>query len=214
MQTQKAMRFHSWALGLSAGVIPTSFDYSVGYKGCRKLTKVVPLPLDPGPFTYTDNRISNSKIRIFHGLNRYGYKGTRHIERALQVLQSRYPARVEVNIVGRIPLNQYLELLKDANIVIDQTHSQYIGMNALQGMAMGKVVLSGSEQVALEAIGVDTCPVVNIVANSSDIVSKLEEFIHDPSKLLIVGEASREYVERVHGHVAVASQYLGLWGLN
>ena len=84
-------------------------------------------------------------IRALHNL----------LSRQLQPLQvelarvdviRKYSDKIDIRVVERAPLLEYLKIMQEANIIIDQCYSYGYGMNAIEALAMGKVVLSGNEE--------------------------------------------------------------------
>lgn len=189
------------------GIIPIMYDYDIGYIDFKNKKKVIPLPIDLDTIEYQEN-IMKDKIVIFHGLNREGFKGTAHIKKAMERIKERYGDLVEIIIDGKIPLNEYIQLMKRTNIVIDQANSYSYGVNAVIAMAMGKIVLSGCEQETLDTFGIKSSPIINILPDKNDIYQKLELLIENKDKFITYGKESREYVETLHDYKKVAEKYI------
>lgn len=192
------------------GIIPIGYEYAAGYNSCSNLRSCIPLPVNIQKIKYRENKI-RGKITVFHGLNRYGFKGTRHIEAAFEMLKSKYPNDVDFVIAGGVPLVEYLELLEKTNIIVDQTNSYSCGMNAAYAMAMGKIVMGGAEPETLKAYGADDSPVINILPDSKDIVRKIENLLDSRNSFAEHGWQSRKFAETYHNHVTVADQYVKTW---
>ena len=192
------------------GIIPIGYEYAVGYNSCSNLKNCIPLPINTQKIEYKENKI-NGKITIFHGLNRYGFKGTRHIEAAFESLKKKYPNDVDFIIAGGVPLAEYLELIEKTNIIVDQTSSYSCGMNAVYAMAMGKIVMGGAEPETLRAYGLEHSPVINILPDSNDIIEKIENLLDSRSNFNEHGWYSRMFIENNHDHVKVADQYIKTW---
>lgn len=194
----------------SHGVIPVMYEYDVSYTGHEKKRSLIPLPLNTRSVRYYENRPAE-KIVIFHGLNRYGFKGTRHVERAFEVLERKYSKHLELIIDGNMPLDRYLPIMQRANVIIDQTSSYSLGMNGIYALAMGKVVFGGAEPESLAAMGVTTSPVINVLPDYSSIVAEVERILDNRTEIEAIGRESREFAERVHDNVIVAEKYLKIW---
>ena len=197
-----------------AGIIPTTFDYAEAYRQfyCHreKLKITIPFPLDLKSIKYDEN-IIREKIIIFHGLNREEFKGTKYIREAMENIKKKYPNKVEIIIDGKMPLEKYKEVIAKTNILIDQCRSYGYGMNALYGMAMGKLVFSGNEPENEKEFGEKNIPVVNITPNVEDIEKKLEYYILNPELIINEGKRAREFVEKFHDSEIIAKQYLKLF---
>ena len=85
-QEKEALVFNRWVAELADGIIPIMYDYECGYADLPNLKPTVPLPINLQKYEYSENRI-HEKLMIFHGLSRYGFKGTRHVEEAFDVLE-------------------------------------------------------------------------------------------------------------------------------
>lgn len=194
------------------GIIPVMYEYEISYKGHQNLLNTIPQPINTKKVYYEEN-IVRDKLTILHAVTRYGFKGTRHVEEAYKILREKYPDKLELIIVEKMPLEKYLNVLRKANIVIDQTNSYSWGMNALYAMAMGKVVLSGSEPEALKSLGVEVSPVINIKPNAQSIVDAVEKLIDKKEDIKRIGYESRKFVEEVHDYIRVAKKYLKTWGI-
>jgi hypothetical protein len=110
-----------------------------------------------------------------------------------------------------MPFNIYLDVIKRTNIIIDQVHSFSCGMNALYGLAMGKIVLGGAMPESFPALGIENSPVINITPNVEDIVTKLEFIIEKRKKFEELGFKGRAFVEKVHNYIKIAQNYIDIW---
>lgn len=194
-----------------SGIIPITYDYSISYKnyGVNKLIKTIPICLDTQKIKYENNL--KGKIKLLHGISRSEQKGSSYILEAMQRVEKKYPDKVELIIVRQLKFDKYIEIIKKSNILIDQCKSCGYGMNALYGMAMGKLVLSGNEPENEKEFGEKNIPVVNIIPNVEDIEKKLEYYILNPELIISVGKRARKFVERFHDSKVVAKQYLKLF---
>ncbi|MBF7097818.1 glycosyltransferase family protein [Alkalibacter mobilis] len=198
-------------LKLVDGIIPVMFTYAEAYRTHEKLLRTIPLPLNVDKIQYIPQEIKNGKLTIFHGLNREESKGTKFIREAMERIKQNYPNDVEIIIDGKMPLEQYLKVLSETNVVIDQALSYEYGMNAIYSMAMGKVVLSGNEPECQQEFARYDIPVINIEPSVEDIYSKLEKLILNKKSVISIGEKSRLFVEEFHHHVKIAQQYIDAW---
>ena len=192
-------------------IIPVSYDYRVGYVGIKNLAPTIPLPIlvkDFKPYFYKENK---NKIKILYGVSRPGFKGSRYIEPALELLIKKYPEEVEVIKIIRVPFTVYIDLVADVDIVVDQALSYSYGMNALLCASMGKVTLSGAEPECLTEFNVTESPIINILPSINDIFNKLEILIKNRNLIAILSKESRFYVEKVHDAKIVAKQYISTW---
>lgn len=211
MASPPARDFNEYVAGIVNGIIPIMYEYEVGYKEHWNIKKTIPIPINTAKIPCTPN-ILQKKLVVFHGLNRYGFKGTRHVEEAFSILAKKYPDELELVIDGKMPLRSYMAIMERANIVVDQVYSHSCGVNGVLALAMGKVVLGGAEPESLHSIGVTKTPVINIEPCAADIVLKIERLLANRSDITVLGLESRAFVEDVHDYKKVARQYLDLWG--
>ena len=209
-EKKKTIRWNHTMANLVNGIIPIMYEYAQGYKEFSNLQATIPIPMNIKDITYKENVVKD-KIVIFHGLNRPGFKGTAQISQAMDIIQKRYPDKVETIIKGNMPLDDYLDLLDRTNIIIDQIYSYSYGVNAVYSLAMGKVTLSGCEPECLKEFNVENSPIINITPEVSQIVSVLEELIIHPEKVLEIGKLSRKYAEELHDYKKIAQKYIDTW---
>lgn len=209
-ESDKSLSFNKMLVDQSNGVIPVMYEYEVSYRSSNKMLSTIPLPINTKKIEYRDN-IPRGKLVIFHGLNRYGFKGTRHVEEAFKILGNKFPNDLELIIDGNMPLDQYLLLMRRTNVVIDQLNSYSLGMNGVYALAMGKVVLGGAEPQSLKSIGVHSSPVINLKPSAKSIVDAVENLLANCNELQKLGAESRKFAEAVHGHTHIAQRYIDTW---
>lgn len=210
MQSEKSLEINKKLVDRSRGVIPVMYEYEISYKDSTKRLPTIPLPVNVKKIEYRENKIIQ-KLVVFHGLNRYGFKGTRHVEEAFKILEKKYPNDLELIIDGNMSLDKYLSLMSRTNVVIDQLNSYSLGMNGVYALAMGKVVLGGAEPESLISLGVDSTPAINIIPNCRSIVQSIEEVLENRNKIAELGARSRRFAENVHDHIKVAARYVDAW---
>lgn len=191
-------------------IIPSLYEYAVGYKNNRKLYDVIPFPINLDGLEYRENKVKD-KVVIFHGLNREKSKGTPIIKKALEKVKQRYPNDVEIVIDGKMPFNDYINILKKSNLVIDQCLCYGYGINSCIAMAQGKVVLVSNKLENQKVIPSTHNPMISIDANPDDIYEKIVELISNKSQIQDIGCKSRAYVEEVHDCKLIAQKYIEAW---
>lgn len=194
------------------GVIPILYEYEIPYKklGFSNLKPLLPIPINVDKIIYKENIVSKRPL-VFHGLNRYGVKGTKHINEAFTALNKKYPNKIDFEIAGKMSQSEYLNFIEKVNISLDQTNSYSLAVNALINMAMGKVVLGGVEKEFLNAMNFTICPALNIIPNSLQIQEQLESLMFDFKKIENIGLQSRIFVEKNYNYIDVANKYLKIW---
>lgn len=210
MERDDAYAYNKKIVESSDGIIPIMYEYEKSYEGCSKRLNTIPLPVNTKSIEYRENVVGR-KLTIFHGLSRYGFKGTRHVEAAFKHLEEKYPNDLELVIDGKLPLAEYVKVMRTANVVIDQVYSHSLGMNGIFALAMGKVVLGGAEPEGLKSLGIDRTPVFNVEPTKESIIERVEELLDKRSSIPEIGFNGRCFVEKVHGHTKVAEKYISTW---
>lgn len=211
---KRKIRHHLYVISFVNKVIPVMYGYAEAWRNSKytqhcQVLKTIPLPVSCSDIQ--QRNVINGKIIVFHGITRPKVKGTPFILAALEKLQNAYPNLVECKAEGGMALTDYLEVIDKTNIQIDQACCEYVGMNGLYGMAMGKVVVGGNEPENQKEYDEYDCPIINIEPDSDKIYGVLVELIKDKEKLKELSRQSRLYVERVHDSKIVAQKYLDLF---
>ncbi len=204
------LRWNRELAAMCDGVIPVMYEYQVAYADEPHRLASIPLPVNVDKIPALRNRIGD-KLVVMHGAGRPGFKGSRHILAAFNLLEKRHPDRFEFVHVTNLPIDRYLELMKRVNVVVDQTNGYSCGMNALFALAMGKIVLGGAEPEARSLYDGGGSPVRNILPDAADIAMKLEELLDLASLFPRMGDESRQFVERHHHYLTVADRYVTAW---
>lgn len=157
---------------------------------------IVPLRIDIDRFTPIYST-QNQKPVIVHAPSNRKVKGTNQILRELQKVKIDF----ELVLVEGMTHREALEIYKRADIIIDQISVGTYGVFALEGMALGKPVITYIDDSFREAFP-DELPIVS--AEFCDLAEKVTDLIVDPEKRIRIGQKSREYVERYHDRNKVA----------
>jgi hypothetical protein len=67
------------------------YEYAVAYRNrnISNVRRTIGIPINVDEIIYNENKIKNGKLVVFHGLNRYGTKGTMHVEKAFEYLRKK-----------------------------------------------------------------------------------------------------------------------------
>lgn len=153
-------------------------------------------------------------VRFFIGIQcqRNAYKGTDIMLRALERVERRYPSRCRIRKAESVPFAEYVQLMRDSDVILDQLYSYTPAMNALEAMAHGLVVVGGGEPENYEILGEKGLrPIVNVLPDEEDVYQALCRIVESPGRLPELSRQSRQYVERHHDHVLVARRYVDCW---
>ncbi|MEZ4859137.1 MAG: glycosyltransferase [Flavobacteriaceae bacterium] len=201
---------------LLRGIIASDLDYHIPLQGNSKYLGLIPNPVNVDKIKELPLQ-RDTKISIFLGINKNNYhtKGISYFEEALAIITKKYGECVSVTISENIPYQQYINLYDQAHILLDQVLGWDQGYNALEAMAKGKVVFTGAESEFLEQYQVKEDEVcINALPDVPYLVSKLEDLIIHPEKILKIGENARSFIVKHHHYRQVAETYLKTWEEN
>jgi hypothetical protein len=172
--------------------------------GSRRLETVVidPEIIQPSYREHDPGR----PLRILHVPNHPHFKGTRYLEAAI----ARRSADSSVEFVTKSGISnaEVLDLMGDADVVVDQLIGGMFGVTALEAMARGKPVIVYLVDPSM-VLAPDECPVIN--ANPDTIDEVLGRIVVERDTLPDIGRRSRAYVERHYSINALADRLRRLY---
>jgi len=205
--------YYRWFINKIDVIVPSMYSYYVGYSWNTKLSKLIPLPGSGGNIKQ-NTKIHSQKIKVLFGVLRYDFKGAKFIYEALSRLENEFGNIVEITIVEKLSHNEYLQILKNHDILIDQCKSYDYGMNAIIGMENGLIVLSGNEKKSNEFLGYYNMenPVINITPNTNQIYDVIKSLILlEPSYLNELKNSSLSWVNKVHNLKNISDSFIELY---
>ena len=126
-------------------------------------------------------------------------------------LAKKYPDKINYTVLGGVSFEEYNKTFTDAHIFIDQCYSQDCGVNALLGLAKGKVVLSGFEDIVKNYYNIDYNPLINAIPDEYYIFSELEKIIIQPTLLTDYSTNAIEFMKSYHSAEYVLKLYEDIW---
>ncbi len=204
------IKCHRYFVSKMKKIIPANYSYYFGYREYANIAKPILLP---GSKTEVRGfKKTRKPLKILFGVTREDFKGASYIYEALDIISDEFGSEVEISIVRNLPFREYIEILNNTDILIDQCMSYSYGMNAIFSMQKGIIVLSGSEEVSMNYIGVKDCPVINIVPDGQQIANKLKDLIVLPRKDLdILKRKCVSYVQHYHNPERIAANFLKVY---
>jgi hypothetical protein len=186
-------------------IVAYAYDYYYPYSKTKWLSK---LHFSPMPVITDDLDIPQININqittILLGANKKSFKGYRLMLNAITLLKEEFKEDIIIDIPNFVSSDDWQIKLAKCSILLDQCFSYSPGMNALKGLAMGKIVLSGSEIEFEKMINVES-PIINITPNVKQIYSCLKLLITNPNLMLQYSEKSIDYVKKNHSSEIVAN---------
>ena len=196
------------------GIIACLCEYYMSYKQhYKQKLEYIPLPINLTEIE-TVNILETNKIKFFIGINkaRNEFKGTDRLYEGLVKLKAKYPDKVELTVVESLPYNEYTQLLRNSDVLLDQLYSYTPAMNGLAALAMGKILVSGAEPEMYQLLKEElNKPIINVHPSNEDIFNKLEYIVLNREKLPQLSIDGRKFVEKHHNYVNVAEKYLDFW---
>lgn len=197
------------------GIVACLYEYYAAYQSqfSEKLAYISE-PVNTDNLLFSKKTATDGKVRFFIGIqsDRHQLKGTDILLEAITKLQQAYPNQVLINKAESIPNHQYLKMMSQSDILLDQIYSYTPGMNALTAMAQGLVVVSGGEPEMYDLLGEKhNQPIINILPDKEDIYNKLENLIINKEQIPTLSENSRLFIEQHHNYLKIAQQYIDFW---
>lgn len=194
-------------------VIPGLQDYYKYYKKYANCNEIIPIAIDVDP-TVKPLVFNGYPIKIFHGWQKGKEvrKGNDIFDSVIQNIIKKYPDLVNYQIVSNVPYKEYIQLYKDSIIFLDQCYSMDRGVNALLGMAAGKIVVGGFNKDLQNHYNVADNQILLNVNNEKSVISdKIEYIINNPKVIESISKESIEFIKRYHNFDKVGSSYIEVW---
>lgn len=197
------------------GIISCLYEYYESYRPfySEKLS-YIPIPIDTASLTFKQKGTKDEKVHFFIGIqsDRDQLKGTDVLLKSAKLIEKKYSDKVKINKAENIPNTEYLKLMAQSDVLLDQIYSYTPGMNALTAMAQGLIAVSGAEPEMYSLLGEEELkPIVNILPDETDIFQKLENIVRKREELFILSNMSRKFVEKYHNTDIVAQRYIDFW---
>jgi hypothetical protein len=150
-------------------------------------------------------------LRVAHAPSKRAVKGTEAVLAAVESLRSR-GVPVELDLIEGVPNREARLRYAAADIVVDQLRIGWYGMFAIESMALAKpVVVHLDDRAAAETEEAFGLALPLVRAGESTLEDVLGGLVEARAELPELGRRSREYVERVHSHTAVARRVLEIY---
>jgi len=157
----------------------------------------------------TNKKINDSNaLKIAHPTNHRDIKGTDSLIQAVEDLKTE-GLNISLDIIEGVDINTSRSRMKQADIVVDQLLMGY-AMTALEGMALGKIVISGFDNNALykpfyENSYLSECPILR--ASPATIKDILKQLYENPQHHDAIKAATKIYCETYHSEDACVTLF-------
>lgn len=212
----------SWrkTTAMADALVACLYEYWLDYNEPPYAAKLhyIPLPMECEEMVrWCDLTTSPSHpITILIGLQpkRDFMKGAMKIATFVEEVARRHPGKVQIKYVEGVPYDEYMHLLAEADVLVDQLYSYTPSMNSLAAMARGTVVIGGGEEEYYEFIGEDTLrPIINVRPDVPDEenIATIERALFTDGMLERMAQESIQFVHKYHDYRLVAKQYEQLY---
>lgn len=196
------------------GIISSDLDYHIPYSNKKKYLGMIANPINTQKIKYYGINKSK-KISILHAINSSNKikKGNKFFEEALEIISKKFKTKISIITTYDLPYKEHLENLKKCDILLDMVYAYDQGYNALEAMAMGKIVFTGAEEEWLRLYNIkEDTVVINAVPNTMRIIEKLVWLIENPKMLKSISVNARKFIEKNHDFEKIAAKYIKTWG--
>lgn len=212
----KLADYQRYVLSNIDGAVSVLYEYHLGMEHAIGKDKVAygGIPIDVSLFEPVKLPERIEKVKLFLGRDRTRklVKGTDYLEIAAKTIVDRYPDKAELTIVENRPYAEFVQLLKQAHVVLDQIYSYTPATTALMSMAYGLNVVSGAEPEYYDFIGeYDNRPIINAPIDLDALTRTLEDVVLHPDLIAERGRKSREFVLKHNECEIVARRFLDFW---
>ena len=195
------------------GIISSDLDYHIPYFNKKKYLGMIPNPINIQKIKYYGINKSK-KLSILHAINSRNKikKGNKFFEEALEIIDKKFKSKINIITTYDLTYKEHLENLKKCDILLDMVYAYDQGYNALEAMAMGKIVFTGAEEEWLKLYNIkEDTAVINAVPNTIRIIEKLVWLIENPKMLKSISANARKFIEKNHDFEKIAAKYIKTW---
>ena len=202
---------------MADALVPCLYEYWLNYNEEPFAQKLHHIPL---PMILPDYMIKTKGqgdvIKVLVGIQpqRDFLKGALKIASFVEDVASRHPGKIEIKYVEGVPYNDYLHMLDQADVLVDQLYSYTPSMNSLSAMARGTVVIGGGEEEYYDFIGEKNLrPIINVRpdVDAATNVAAIEQVFFTKGRLALLSRQSVEFVRKYHDYHRVAEEYEKLY---
>ena len=207
------LRLSKYVKNIVSGIISSDLDYHIPYKGTEKYLGMIPNPINidklKNPYP-----IKRGRIHILHAINSKNKikKGNKIFEKSLLIIEKKYSDKIKVITTIDNSYSSHIKNVENCDILLDQVYAYDQGYNALEAMALGKVVFTGAEVEWAEYYKIkENMVAINALPDVSKIVDKLSWLIENPIHLKNISINARKFIEIHHNYKSIALKYINNW---
>lgn len=143
---------------------------------------------------------------VVHAPTNQLIKGTKFVLEAVERLKKE-GYKFDFILLGKKKFDKTLDILRQADIIVDQLNMGYYGTMSIEGMAMGKPVICWINPLYKKYY--QNCPIVS--ASRKNVYQKIKFLLDNPVKREKIGIEGRKYVEKYHDSMKIAKEMIKLY---
>lgn len=179
----------------------------------RPRLRYLPLPIITLPEERRRVKGGNGVVSVLVGIQpkRDFMKGASVIARWVEDIRRRHPQRIYIRYVEGVPYGEYMRMLEESDVLVDQLYSFTPSMNSLAAMARGTVVIGGGEEDYYRFIGEERLrPIINVSPELSgqENIRAIERALLSPETLRRMSRESMLFVDKYHDARKVAEEFV------
>lgn len=206
-ESRNRKRMQAWAELTEGEVLFPDHTFNIFFEPYFDKIHVVGQRVDCSQYAPCYPASETKRVCVMHAPSQQAFKGTVHVERAVENLKRKGLEFDYVKVSG-VSHAEAVELYKTADLIVDQLCGGAHGVFACEAMALGKPVICYILPELVSGFP-EGFPIIN--ANPDTIESVLEEWIQSPARLYEVGQQSRVYAERVHDVRKIANDLIRIY---
>jgi hypothetical protein len=170
----------------------------------------ISLPVDISNIAFTPAKLKLRPL-VLHTPTRRGFKGTKFVLEAIDILK-RARDDFDFLVIEGLSYDEYVNSIRDADIIIDQIFSQSPGMNGLEMLAAGKIVMTGATDIGRSFVPeMAKMPAFDASPDPETLARDLGAILDRKSEFPELALAGRDYVTKVHDPIRIAKIFLDHW---
>lgn len=175
--------------------------------------RYLPLPIVPLPKDRRCVKGGGATVKVLVGIQpkRDFMKGAARIAQWIEDIRRRHPERIYIRYVEGVPYEEYMRMLEESDVLVDQLYSFTPSMNSLAAMARGTVVVGGGEEDFYRFIGEEELrPIINVSPELSDSenIAQIEKALLTEGTLQRMSRESMLFVDKYHDARKVAEEFV------
>lgn len=179
------------------------YDYVVGY---YRHVHILPRPINLERVRPPGRPSKRQRPLVVHAPTSRAFKGTEDIVRIVN--QAKRDVPFDFVLLEKMPQTKVLQMMQQADLVIDQINCGMYGNVSVEGMAMSKPVVCYIRPDIASRLP-EELPIVS--ANRDNLYDALIALLRDDSLRQQLGQKGRAYVEAYHDSRQVARQLVEIY---